>query len=160
MSVGCTNVGPFPFFFLQSAAAQPQSSSSTDPTLNAPTISNSSAVVPRPPSSNGSADNIGGRNGGGGSSGTVFSPIVTATCRTGIMTIKVETLNNFIGVVHSRDYRKPRCSGYGENTKVTFLRVNMLAEKDESDYCGVFYSQVRKNDSDSLSPQRIHAGRQ
>ena len=72
-----------------------------------------------------------------------FSPIVTATCRTGIMTIKVETLNNFIGVVHSRDYRKPECSGYGENSKVTFLRINMHAEKDDRDYCGIFYSQVR-----------------
>ena len=73
----------------------------------------------------------------------VFSPIVTATCRTGIMTIKVETLNNFIGVVHSRDFRKPECSGYGENSKVTLLRINMLAEKDDKDYCGIFYSQVR-----------------
>jgi hypothetical protein len=54
----------------------------------------------------------------------------------------VETLNNFIGVVHSRDYRKPECSGYGENSKVTFLRVNMLSEKNDKDYCGVFYSQV------------------
>ena len=54
------------------------------------------------------------------------------------MTIKVETLNNFIGVVHSRDYRKPKCSGYGENTKVTFLRVNMFSPKESDDYCGVF----------------------
>ena len=35
----------------------------------------------------------------------VFAPIVSATCRAGIMTIKVETLLNFAGVVHSRDYR-------------------------------------------------------
>ena len=32
----------------------------------------------------------------------LFSPIVTATCRAGIMTIKLETVLNFIGVIHSR----------------------------------------------------------
>ena len=86
---------------------------------------------------------IAGSSTNGSSSGTIFSPIVTATCRTGIMTIKVETLENFLGVVHSRDYRKPECSGYGENSKVTLLRINMHAQKDDKDYCGIFYSQVR-----------------
>jgi hypothetical protein len=61
------------------------------------------------------------------------------------MTVKAETLQNFIGVVHSRDFRKPECSGYGENTKVTYLRINMLAEKDDKDYCGVF-TQVSFSD--------------
>ncbi len=74
----------------------------------------------------------------------VFSPIVTATCRAGLMTIKVETLNNFVGVVQSRDHRKPECSGYGENSKVTFLRVNMVAHEDDPDYCGVFLHEVRR----------------
>ena len=72
----------------------------------------------------------------------VFSPIVTATCRAGLMTIKVETLNDFVGVVQSRDHRKPECSGYGENTKVTFLRVNMVAQPEDPDYCGVFLHEV------------------
>jgi len=72
----------------------------------------------------------------------VFSPIVTATCKKGVMTIKMETLHNFAGVIHSRDFRKPECSGYGENSKLTFLRVNMLAVKGDNDYCGVFRSQV------------------
>ena len=112
---------------LQFACAQ----SPSEAELNAPTISNSSSLAPKRTSASvGSADarNDGTPIGGGGNarggflpatsdSSSVFSPIVTATCRTGIMTIKVETLNNFIGVVHSRDYRKPKCSGYGENTK-------------------------------------------
>ncbi|XP_059095844.1 uncharacterized protein LOC131890504 [Tigriopus californicus] len=70
--------------------------------------------------------------------GSIFSPIVTATCKAGQMTIKVETLSNFVGVVQSRDIKIPRCFGYGENSKVTFLRVNMLAEKEDQNYCGVF----------------------
>ncbi len=59
------------------------------------------------------------------------------------MTIKVETLDNFSGVVQSRDHRKPQCSGYGENSRVTFLRVNMMAEEEEEDFCGVFLHKVR-----------------
>ena len=75
---------------------------------------------------------------------SVFSPIVTATCRAGVMTVKVETLSNFAGVVQSRDHRRPECSGYGENSKVTFLRVNMMAEEGDEDYCGVFLHKVKK----------------
>ena len=35
----------------------------------------------------------------------MFTPSVSATCRAGVMTIKVETGNRFLGVVHARDYR-------------------------------------------------------
>ena len=35
----------------------------------------------------------------------MFTPPVSATCRAGVMTIKVETGNRFLGVVHARDYR-------------------------------------------------------
>ena len=58
------------------------------------------------------------------------------------MTIKVETLNKFFGVVQSRDYRKPACSGYGENARITFLRINMLAQTTDDDYCGIFINEV------------------
>ena len=37
-----------------------------------------------------------GRPPGGGGAEQLFSPIVTATCRAGIMTIKLETVLNFI----------------------------------------------------------------
>ena len=77
------------------------------------------------------------------SSNAIFAPIVTATCRAGLMTVKVETLDNFLGVVQSRDYRKPDCSGYGENSKITYLRVNMLAKSSDPEYCGVFINEVR-----------------
>ena len=77
------------------------------------------------------------------SSSPSFTPIVSATCRAGMMTVKVETQDNFLGVVQSRDYRKPECSGYGENTRITYLRINMLAQTEEKEYCGVFISQVK-----------------
>ena len=41
----------------------------------------------------------------GGGLPKVFSPTVTATCRSGLMTVKVETAENFAGVVQSRDHR-------------------------------------------------------
>ena len=77
-----------------------------------------------------------------GSDEPPFTPRVSATCRNGQMIIKVETQFNFAGVVHARDYRKPECSGYGENSKVTFLRINLLAKKGEKEHCGVFYTKV------------------
>jgi len=84
------------------------------------------------------------------SSNAIFAPIVTATCRAGLMTVKVETLDNFLGVVQSRDYRKPECSGYGENSKITYLRVNMLAKSSDPEYCGVFINE-QKSDGDEFS---------
>ena len=77
-------------------------------------------------------------------SSKIFSPIVTAACRGGVMFVKVETLDNFVGVVQSRDHRKPECSGYGENSRVTLLRINLLAETQDPDYCGVFVTQASK----------------
>lgn len=91
-----------------------------------------------------------------GGENQVFSPIVTATCRAGIMTIKVETLLNFVGVVHSRDYRKLQCSGFGENSKVTYLRINMLAEKGEEDYCGIFASDPTSDERSVAVAIRTH----
>jgi len=55
---------------------------------------------------------------------------------------QVETLDKFVGVVQSRDHRKPECSGYGENSRVTLLRINLLADTHDPDYCGVFVNQV------------------
>ena len=73
----------------------------------------------------------------------IFTPSVSATCRAGIMTIKVETPNQFLGVVHARDFRRPACTSYGLGTQETPLNINMLAEKNSEDYCGVFINEVR-----------------
>ncbi len=90
------------------------------------------------------------------SSNVLFSPIVTATCRKGIMTIKMESLVDFAGVIHSRDFRKPECSGYGENSKITYLRINMLADKNDRDYCGVFRGQSGSEERSVAMAVRTH----
>ena len=46
----------------------------------------------------------------GGGLPKVFAPTVTATCRSGLMTVKVETAANFAGVVQSRDSIQRTCN--------------------------------------------------
>jgi len=76
----------------------------------------------------------------------IFSPSVSATCRAGLMTIKVETNNNFQGAVHARDFRRPACTNYGEATTTTTLNINLLAERDTDKYCGVFVNKQWRTD--------------
>jgi len=85
----------------------------------------------------------------------IFTPSVSATCRAGIMTIKVETPNRFLGVVHARDFRRPACTSYGLGTSVTPLNINMLAEKNSDDYCGVFINEKSEERSVAVAV-RIH----
>jgi len=85
-----------------------------------------------------------------------FAPRVSATCRNGQMIIKVTTQYNFGGVVHARDHRKAACSGYGENSKVTFLRVDLLAEKGDPEYCGVFYTKPNSDERSLAIALRTH----
>ena len=73
---------------------------------------------------------------------SVFSPSVSATCRAGVMTIKVETENKFLGAVHSRDYRRPECTNYGQGTTSTSLNINLLADRSSDQFCGVFVNKV------------------
>ena len=79
---------------------------------------------------------------GGQGVDSVFSPSVSATCRAGVMNIKVETNNNFQGAVHARDYRRPACTNYGQGTSSTALKINLLADQNTDKYCGVFINKV------------------
>jgi len=86
----------------------------------------------------------------------IFTPSVSATCRAGVMTIKVETGGRFLGVVHARDYRRPACTSYGLGTDQTLLNINMLADKsDKNDYCGVFINEKTEERSVAVAV-RIH----
>jgi len=85
----------------------------------------------------------------------IFSPSVSATCRAGLMTIKVETNNNFQGAVHARDFRRPACTNYGEATTTTTLNINLLAERDTDKYCGVFVNKDTEERSVAIAV-RMH----
>merc|ERR1712088_986610 len=85
----------------------------------------------------------------------VFTPSVSATCRAGVMTIKVETGNRFLGFAHARDFRRPACTSYGLGTEETLLNIDMLADKKKDDYCGVFINEKSEERSVAVAV-RIH----
>jgi len=85
----------------------------------------------------------------------IFQPSVSATCRAGIMTIRVETPDNFKGAVHTRDFRKPACTSYGVGGTETQLNINMLADQKTEGYCGVFVNQKTEERSVAIAV-RIH----
>ena len=72
----------------------------------------------------------------------VFAPSVSATCRAGVMTIRVETQDIFTGAVHARDFRRPACTNLGAGTRITSLDINLLADRNSNNYCGVFINKV------------------
>ncbi|BES99884.1 Zona pellucida-like domain [Nesidiocoris tenuis] len=84
-----------------------------------------------------------------------FSPIVTATCKAGYMTIKVQTNSSFIGALHAKDFRTPSCLTYGNGSSQATLVVNLFAPVQSPEYCGVLVSN--KTDERSLPiAVRIH----
>jgi len=84
-----------------------------------------------------------------------FSPSVSATCRAGAMNIKVETNINFLGAVHARDYRRPACTNYGQGTSSTSLKINLLADQNTAQYCGVFVNKDNNERSVAIAV-RLH----
>lgn len=68
---------------------------------------------------------------------TEFSPQVSATCKTGVMNIKVAFNNSYTGAIHARDYRTSQCMQFGDGTNQITLSLNLLAREGHQDYCGM-----------------------
>lgn len=71
---------------------------------------------------------------------TEFAPLVAATCKAGVMNIKVTFATPYSGAVHARDYRNSHCMVYGNGTERVGLSLNLLAKQGQSDYCGILVS--------------------
>lgn len=71
-----------------------------------------------------------------------FNPIVTATCKAGYMSIRVNTSQGFGGAVHAKDFRAPSCITYGNGSTMTMLGINLLAPQGSPEYCGVLINNV------------------
>lgn len=84
-----------------------------------------------------------------------FSPTVTATCKAGVMTIRVATGQPFYGVIHSRDGRKNGCMRYGDGSSNITLDVNLLASPESNSYCGVISNNKSEERSVPIAV-RIH----
>lgn len=81
---------------------------------------------------------------------TEFQPTVTATCKSGHMTIRVNLNQSFVGAVHARDFRTPQCMAPGNGSTHATLAINLLAPKGSPDYCGVLVNNVSYIPSISL----------
>jgi len=73
---------------------------------------------------------------------TEFQPTVTATCKGGFMTIRVNLNQSFVGAVHARDHRTPQCMVSGNGTTHATLGINLFAAHDSAEYCGVLVNNV------------------
>lgn len=73
---------------------------------------------------------------------TEFQPTVTATCKDGYMTIRLNLNDSFVGALHARDYRTSQCMVAGNGSKQATLGINLLAVHGAPDYCGVIINNV------------------
>lgn len=84
-----------------------------------------------------------------------FSPVVRATCKTGIMSIKINFNQPFNGVVHAREFRTPACMALGNGTESLGFDISLDAPQGSPDYCGVFWNN--RTDERSLPlAVRVH----
>ncbi|XP_016921888.1 uncharacterized protein LOC108003857 isoform X1 [Apis cerana] len=86
---------------------------------------------------------------------TEFQPTVTATCKSGHMTIRVNLNQSFVGAVHARDFRTPQCMAPGNGSTHATLAINLLAPKGSPDYCGVLVNNDTEERSIPIAV-RIH----
>lgn len=84
-----------------------------------------------------------------------FTPLVTATCKGGYMTIKVATNQSFYGTIHSRDYRTNSCMSFGTGSHTTTLGINLLAPPGSPDQCGVLVNNKTEERSVPIAV-RLH----
>lgn len=66
-----------------------------------------------------------------------FSPTVTANCERGEMTIMVITEFPFHGIVHIEDFRRFPCISHGTGSTNTTLKISLLADPKDRNYCGI-----------------------
>ncbi|XP_024936824.1 uncharacterized protein LOC107263726 isoform X2 [Cephus cinctus] len=86
---------------------------------------------------------------------TEFQPTVTATCKAGTMTIRVNVNQSFVGAVHARDFRTPPCMTFGNGSNQATFDINLLAPKGAPEYCGVLINNNTEERSVPIAV-RIH----
>ncbi|GBP04307.1 hypothetical protein EVAR_6518_1 [Eumeta japonica] len=66
-----------------------------------------------------------------------FVPVVTATCKTGVMSIRIHFNQPFYGIAHAKEYRTNACMSQGNGTESIGFDINLMAPQGSPDYCGV-----------------------
>lgn len=84
-----------------------------------------------------------------------FSPLVTATCKTGVMSIKIQFNQGFNGIAHAKEHRIPACMAQGNGSETLTFDVNLMAAQGSPDYCGILVNN--RTDERSLPlAVRVH----
>ncbi|CAL4061809.1 unnamed protein product [Meganyctiphanes norvegica] len=74
-----------------------------------------------------------------------FNPNIAASCKAGYMEILVKFPgHSYTGAVHARDSRRKQCMTVGEGRDQVVLRLPLIDDKDDPDYCGVRINQTSK----------------
>lgn len=73
-----------------------------------------------------------------------FIPQVSATCKQEHMSIRVIFNGSFNGAVHARDFRTPACMSHGDGGKLVTLDINLSAQQESPDYCGLLVNNVSR----------------
>ncbi|XP_026328389.1 uncharacterized protein LOC113236499 isoform X2 [Hyposmocoma kahamanoa] len=84
-----------------------------------------------------------------------FTPAVQATCKSGIMSIKITFNQPFNGIAHAREYRTPACMAQGNGSEALSFDINLTAAQGAPDYCGVFWNNKTDERSVPLAV-RVH----
>ena len=71
-----------------------------------------------------------------------FDPRVSAKCERNLMHISVATEQPFNGLVHVRNFRRSPCQTYGNGTLITSLTIDLLAQTNRPNFCGVHRVKV------------------
>lgn len=86
---------------------------------------------------------------------TDFTPVVNATCKSNVMSIRVTFNQPFNGIIHAREFRTPSCMIQGNGTETLNFDINLMATQGSPDYCGVFWNN--RTDERSLPlAVRVH----
>ncbi|CAH0728767.1 unnamed protein product, partial [Brenthis ino] len=84
-----------------------------------------------------------------------FTPVVSATCKTGVMSIRINFSQPFNGVTHAREFRTPACMAMGNGTETVTFDINLMAVQGSPDYCGISWNN--RTDERSLPlAVRVH----
>ncbi|XP_072940421.1 uncharacterized protein [Epargyreus clarus] len=84
-----------------------------------------------------------------------FNPVVSATCKTGLMSIKINFSQPFNGVTHAKDFRTPACMALGNGTDFLSFDVSLITTPGSPNYCGVYWNN--RTDERSLPlAVRVH----
>ena len=63
-------------------------------------------------------------------------------CQPGLMNIRVNFNQSFVGAVHARDHRRQPCMVFGNGSNQTTLSIDLFAQPGTNEHCGYVLNNV------------------